>query len=65
MVWFPSPTGVNHYEYDKQIESGSADLAFPSPTGVNHYESSILSNNICVNAVITFPSPTGVNHYEY
>ena len=35
---FPSPTGVNHYEY-KVIELIKAkEKQFPSPTGVNHYE---------------------------
>ncbi len=39
---FPSPTGVNHYEYDDFIMIvGEGKKEFPSPTGVNHYESEI------------------------
>ena len=34
---FPSPTGVNYYEYTKLI-SVRVNKKFPSPTGVNYYE---------------------------
>ena len=36
---FPSPTGVNYYEYG--YGDGDTDVLiseFPSPTGVNYYE---------------------------
>ena len=37
-IKFPSPTGVNHYEY-KVIELIKAkEKQFPSPTGVKYYE---------------------------
>ena len=36
---FPSPTGVNHYEFERYALKKLLDLEFPSPTGVNHYES--------------------------
>ena len=37
---FPSPTGVNHYEYYyfEYVDSIEYENEFPSPTGVNHYE---------------------------
>ncbi|EEF92710.1 hypothetical protein CATMIT_02687 [Catenibacterium mitsuokai DSM 15897] len=37
---FPSPTGVNHYEFKEiyKLNEKATDLKFPSPTGVNHYE---------------------------
>ena len=35
---FPSPTGVNHYEYKLRLETYKNLHKFPSPTGVNHYE---------------------------
>ena len=37
---FPSPTGVNYYEFeipDDGVGSGHVRM-FPSPTGVNYYE---------------------------
>ena len=37
--WFPSPTGVNHYELLKKQFKEEVKKWFPSPTGVNHYES--------------------------
>ena len=37
---FPSPTGVNYYEYEyANLIIGSWKNVFPSPTGVNYYES--------------------------
>ncbi len=36
---FPSPTGVNHYEFIRQMKINDEHVyMFPSPTGVNHYE---------------------------
>ena len=36
---FPSPTGVNHYEYElMDMKEEYWSSWFPSPTGVNHYE---------------------------
>ena len=35
---FPSPTGVNYYEYMNSGYSGYSMSKFPSPTGVNYYE---------------------------
>ena len=35
---FPSPTGVNYYEYF-YVDFNDQDMyEFPSPTGVNYYE---------------------------
>ena len=34
---FPSPTGVNHYEFQVKLINELGE-EFPSPTGVNHYE---------------------------
>ena len=39
MTKFPSPTGVNYYEYGYAKKFDSLEEAkFPSPTGVNYYE---------------------------
>ena len=36
---FPSPTGVNYYEYKlNSIYGMTVTNMFPSPTGVNYYE---------------------------
>ena len=36
---FPSPTGVNYYEYSSAMGAFiSGMFGFPSPTGVNYYE---------------------------
>ena len=41
---FPSPTGVNYYEF-RTIENKSLEICmFPSPTGVNYYEFRRLTN---------------------
>ena len=39
-VEFPSPTGVNYYEFVGRsfITIGKIIERFPSPTGVNYYE---------------------------
>ena len=37
--WFPSPTGVNYYEFGVFEINGAEFIMFPSPTGVNYYES--------------------------
>ncbi|EEF92720.1 hypothetical protein CATMIT_02697 [Catenibacterium mitsuokai DSM 15897] len=61
---FPSPTGVNYYEYSSYEEYKKKSIKwFPSPTGVNYYEYVM----ICIMKMIWFgfPSPTGVNYYEY
>ena len=63
-VGFPSPTGVNHYEYNIK---GSYDLelydCFRPLQGLT-----IMNAPFPFNASYTplgkFPSPTGVNHYE-
>ena len=38
---FPSPTGVNYYEFTPIKTTGKKkeNAKFPSPTGVNYYES--------------------------
>ena len=63
MISFPSPTGVNHYEWNTGC--GKTNFKrFPSPTGVNHYE---LEKEFGLYGWFDFkkfPSPTGVNHYE-
>ena len=45
---FPSPTGVNHYELERENEllKKERNVQFPSPTGVNHYEYPIHLLNI-------------------
>ena len=36
---FPSPTGVNYYEFKTLAKFyGVSSKGFPSPTGVNYYE---------------------------
>ena len=62
---FPSPTGVNYYEFKNGFGYRLAriQLKFPPPTGVNHYEYVAPYDNY-VQYTNTFPSPTGVNHYE-
>ena len=35
---FPSPTGVNYYEYVVIRDATMLLIMFPSPTGVNYYE---------------------------
>ena len=63
-IKFPSPTGVNHYEY-KVIELIKAkEKQFPSPTGVKYHEYAYVVSTKVNRFIIKFPSPTGVNHYE-
>ena len=36
---FPSPTGVNYYDYfDWILKATEENKEFPSPTGVNYYD---------------------------
>ena len=35
---FPSPTGVNYYEFYGLMLPSVSQILFPSPTGVNYYE---------------------------
>ena len=60
---FPSPTGVNYYEYLEETGRDSKDVReFPSPTGVNYYE--FCPTLLQLQSSLLFPSPTGVNYYE-
>ena len=61
-TWFPSPTGVNHYESKINLNDQSVELSFRPQQGLtimNNIENE--RNNIKDS---WFPSPTGVNHYE-
>ena len=50
---FPSPTGVNYYEYYIQWSSWTYEKwkEFPSPTGVNYYELVAMLMVIVVNYI--------------
>ena len=62
---FPSPTGVNYYEFMMSLTVKVMDfLKFPSPTGVNYYEFYGMQEAKEVKDLKMFPSPTGVNYYE-
>ena len=54
--WFPSPTGVNHYEYgaNARLAEVEIDNEFPSPTGVNHYEYKLYSVECSLEMVDSF-----------
>ena len=60
---FPSPTGVNYYEYAYGKVIMDCEL-FPSPTGVNYYELYDYIDVLEMENEKLFPSPTGVNYYE-
>ena len=64
MKKFPSPTGVNYYEFRNLYAYLMNTKEFPSPTGVNYYESSIDIASSSSHFTKQFPSPTGVNYYE-
>ena len=60
---FPSPTGVDHYEY-KMIEAFECDMAL----GFRPLQGLTIMNKTFDNlkhSFILFPSPTGVDHYEF
>ena len=53
-IEFPSPTGVNYYEY-KQLYYIAKKKGFPSPTGVNYYESNV-ANVAYSNITVSVPN---------
>ena len=61
---FPSPTGVNHHEFDNVVIAVPRREGFPSPTGVTNYESAF-GKTAEVLYKYVFPSPTGVTNYEF
>ena len=64
MEGFPSPTGVNHYEFAQYLTVGKCSLSFRPQQGliIMNYTELVEFIHELRNE---FPSPTGVNHYEY
>ena len=61
---FPSPTGVNHYEYQKALSTEIINIyCFRPQQGLTimNYDFGTCGNS---DEYEEFPSPTGVNHYE-